>query len=1304
MNDPGYRQIIEALDGGRRALARARLTAGLFRFLGIAATTVAGLVLWAVLVRFLRFYSVPVAAGASILGAGVVVFALIRWIVVPLVRLPGRDAFVALVERRFPREKNLIVNAYQLGEAGRTPQADRAPDLVDALIARASERVREMDLRRWRDPAPDRPYLWAGGGAIAVMAILGFASPALLTGALGQVLRPSRAEAPPVTLTVTPGDVEVDRGSDVTVSVAVDGTGHAPVLRFREHGGEWRARDFGPHAADAVNREGGLWDSVLPRVDRNLEYRVEAPRAESGVFAITVREPPRLAGFRAHLTYPAYSGLGNETLNSGSGDVAALKGTDVDLRVLTNRPMAKAWLEWRDDRADSARRVDLASADGTTWKTDFRMMEPASYAVVLGDESGEARLRSPRYRVDPVADRAPYLTLHYPQDDHDLTQDMMERIVADAADDYGFSSARVVYKVGDGPERATGFHPFTAGQKEFRLDTLWDLKGLDLAPGSVLTYYVEVKDNDTVSGPKAARSPVRRVRYPTVAELYADVADDHKREIGSLSDLHKEQSDLRERLEKLQNELKQGKQMDWDVRQDVQKSVDQQKSLEEQLSEVVSRLQETVSKASDRAQMNPDLVQKMGEINDLLQGLNNENLKRSFQELSKALEKMDRDAVRNALEKLQANQDEMLKGLDRTIELLKQIHRDEQVEDVVRRTDEIAELQNQIAKELEKMGAKPPDPAAEPSPGDQEQNPDPKAGDPEKASDPSRKGDEKSADEAKKADQAGKKDEASAQDKQDAEAKAQEQAQNQNPDQKPDSAQDQKGDPDSKDQKGQKDPQDQKGAKDQGEQGRKDQQSPQDQEKQLESGKENQQNQDSEKALEDLKKSLEELRDQLAKKNQPQSGDQKGSKSGQEKKNSGDQQDQLKQLAQKQEEAQQKLAELKRQLETLRKMNKDKPGSMDKMSEMQKSKLMRDLEKNMKQAQQGMNQGQPQPAADFAFRARDEAAGLADMAKSMKQQMEQQLTDDTIQKMEKIIRNLIDVSQDQEGLAAASDADSRLQAQRQFDLTGVTQALAESLEAVAKQSLAIKNTQQAKLGSAVQKMDRASQLFEQGNSQGAEFQGRESASDLNEAIVQLMKSHAQMCSGSSGGEKSKQMKDQLTGLSESQEQLNRATRQMLERLQGKGRLSMTEAQRLQQMAAQQEMIRQGLEELQQNFDQAKDLLGDVDQLKREMEDAQKDLAEKHVDPRLMERQQKILSRLLDAQRSIRQQEMSPQRESKTATLAERQSPPPIPEELLKKDRTLEEDVLRGSDDRYPSQYRKLVEEYFRALSKETRNP
>jgi hypothetical protein len=141
-----------------------------------------------------------------------------------------------------------------------------------------------------------------------------------------------------------------------------------------------------------------------------------------------------------------------------------------------------------------------------------------------------------------------------------------------------------------------------------------------------------------------------------------------------------------------------------------------------------------------------------------------------------------------------------------------------------------------------------------------------------------------------------------------------------------------------------------------------------------------------------------------------------------------------------------------------------------------------------------------------------------------------------------------------------------------------------------------------------------------------------------------------------------------------------------------------------QLAAQQDMIRQGLEELTQDLGDAEDLLGDMDNLAKDMAGVGEDLQNHTVDPRVVERQQQILSRLLDAQRSIRQQEMSPDRESRSATLAARQSPPPLPDDLLQRQRTLEEDVLRGANDHYPSQYRKLVEEYFRALSREDRTP
>jgi hypothetical protein len=235
-------------------------------------------------------------------------------------------------------------------------------------------------------------------------------------------------------------------------------------------------------------------------------------------------------------------------------------------------------------------------------------------------------------------------------------------------------------------------------------------------------------------------------------------------------------------------------------------------------------------------------------------------------------------------------------------------------------------------------------------------------------------------------------------------------------------------------------------------------------------------------------------------------------------------------------------------------------------------------------------------------------------------------------------------------------------------------------------------------------MGRATDLFEQSIRMKAEHEARESTSDLNETIVMLMRSHQQMMSAqgqcSSGGDAMGKMQ----GLSQGQRSLNRSTRELLERLAGKERLSMTDEQRMAQLAAQQDMIRQGLEELTQDLGDAEDLLGDMDNLAKDMAGVGEDLQNHTVDPRVVERQQQILSRLLDAQRSIRQQEMSPDRESRSATLAARQSPPPLPDDLLQRQRTLEEDVLRGANDHYPSQYRKLVEEYFRALSREDRTP
>ena len=427
---------------------------------------------------------------------------------------------------------------------------------------------------------------------------------------------------------------------------------------------------------------------------------------------------------------------------------------------------------------------------------------------------------------------------------------------------------------------------------------------------------------------------------------------------------------------------------------------------------------------------------------------------------------MDRDVIRRALEKFQTSQQDVLKELDRTVESLKQIQREGQVEDVVRRTDEIAQLQEQIAKELEKMGAAG-------------------AGTPRRV---------QAGDEAKQNDEA----KSGEQDKQD-------QAANQKP-----GDEQQPGDPKNDQQK----PQDQQGETELKSQGEKSDEEKAAAEK------------DAAKQLQEMKERLEKLRDQCSAKENEEAGKKKSG--SQNKQSPQDQQERLQQLAEQQEQAEQMVEESRCRAEMLSKIQ-DKQAAAKRMEEMQKSQDLKRMQENMKSAQQGMESGQMKPSADFAFRARDQAKRLADMAKSMQQQMQQEQDDDTIQRIEKVIRGLIQVSGEQEGVSGGVEPDERLLAQRQLNLAEAAEAIADSLQEVSKQTLAVGARQQGNLGKAIQRMESATRMYEQGARGNADFQGRESASDLNETIVQLMKSHAQMCSGSGSGDKSQEMKRRSWG-------------------------------------------------------------------------------------------------------------------------------------------------------------------------------
>ena len=110
-----------------------------------------------------------------------------------------------------------------------------------------------------------------------------------------------------------------------------------------------------------------------------------------------------------------------------------------------------------------------------------------------------------------------------------------------------------------------------------------------------------------------------------------------------------------------------------------------------------------------------------------------------------------------------------------------------------------------------------------------------------------------------------------------------------------------------------------------------------------------------------------------------------------------------------------------------------------------------------------------------------------------------------------------------------------------------------------------------------------------------------------------------------------------------------------------------------------------------------ELLGRFDKTLEQMKQVSDDLSRGTYNQRTMQNQERILSRMLDAQKSLQKREYSRKREGRTAENIVRRSPPPLPEDLGQRKEKLQTDLLEVLSQPYPSQYEGAIREYFEKL-------
>ena len=168
-----------------------------------------------------------------------------------------------------------------------------------------------------------------------------------------------------------------------------------------------------------------------------------------------------------------------------------------------------------------------------------------------------------------------------------------------------------------------------------------------------------------------------------------------------------------------------------------------------------------------------------------------------------------------------------------------------------------------------------------------------------------------------------------------------------------------------------------------------------------------------------------------------------------------------------------------------------------------------------------------------------------------------------------------------------------------------------------------------------------------------------------------------------------QFMESLEEISSGQKSVNQQTMQM----GNMGSLGMMQQQIMEQLQQQQQELQEKLEELLGN-NPGEDQGGGLHQSKKEMDDIIKDLIDKNITQETIERQQRILSRMLDSQKSLKQKDYDKKRESIVSKNYDYLGPEGLPNNKGEKDLLLMKALEATEKEGLPIEYQNLIQTYF----------
>jgi hypothetical protein len=552
-------------------------------------------------------------------------------------------------------------------------------ELIRASVVQRSKSLNVIPFTSAINLSANRKYVRYLIPLFVLFVVVGVASPELFREGTNRVVNYTQEFKPvaPFVFELQSSDLDIEEGDDLFVNVSLRGKDFPEQVYLISENGKILMSKIGR----------SLYSGTIKKPSNSGSFHFEANSFISSDNHYTVFGKSAIGRIQAKLHYPDYLGREDHIIEN-AGDMLVPEGTVINWSVKTKNTKRLDFVfnntneTYLTQGFKTSTRISQNSRVGIRMFNNFRP---------LVDSSG--------LEIDVIKDAYPGLQL---EEIRDSVSDGVRYFSGRVSDDYGLTSLVFVYTIisENGSKRTIRLPVSKVGGLEMPFDFAVDFRRENVQLNDRIEYFFVVYDNDGVNGNKSTKSQVFTYMLPSLEELNDKRESEQEKTKTNLSELLNRSEKFQKNVEKLKKDLLGAKNNDWNKLNKVQQLKDEQRSILESLQQMKQQMNKSVEEKNQLSEMDKDLLDKQDMIDKLLEDLMDDELKKLLEDLEKLMQKGEKEDLKDKIDDLEQNSENMKNQLDRSLELLKRLQVNEKIDDIEKELKQLSDEQDKLKNDM----------------------------------------------------------------------------------------------------------------------------------------------------------------------------------------------------------------------------------------------------------------------------------------------------------------------------------------------------------------------------------------------------------------------------------------------------------------------------------------------------------------------------------------------------------------------------------------------------------------------------